>query len=526
MTEHRSGRLGRVAIVPLLCALIVLSACGTRASEADKLAARGLADPRPAAQVSLPSGAAGEGGPGDATSASEGSANPVSGVETARPPGSGVGTSTAASPAGSATAARSVTAAGGMPAAGSSGSSSAPTGAARPTTGGASTVAAAPGANPVGATAPTAPSGPKPPITIGSVSTLSGPAASGELPGLEGLQIWVKWINERGGVRGHLINLVVADDNSDGARHRQLVQEFVERKGVIAFVQQGEALTGAGSVDYVTKKGVPVINSEGGNDYFYKSPMYFPLVAHGEELIKGTLFNSAEYAKAKGVKKFGVIACTEAQVCNDTARLNGNADNVRAAGMELVYTARTSLAQPDFTAECIGARNAGAEIVQIALDGNSVARVAASCARQNYRPLFSVFAAVAFDKMKDNPDLDRLTVNANAFPYFLCEGNAKDYCDALRKYGPVSLYGIGTANGWTAGKGFEQAAQNVPDGQVTSQDILKGLWSFRNETLGDLTHPLTFTEGQTAPRKTCWWPLIIESKKFNAPAGMTVRCAN
>src|SRR5260370_2548271 len=124
-------------------------------------------------------------------------------------------------------------------------------------------------------------------------------------------------------------------------------------------------------------------------------------------------------AKAKKVKKYGLIACTEAQTGTDPARLNGNADNVRAAGMELVYKSRASLAQPDFTAECIGARNAGVEILQIALDGNSVARVAASCARQNYKPLFTVFRAIAFDKMKDNPDLDGLTRNAHTFPYVI-----------------------------------------------------------------------------------------------------------
>ena len=354
---------------------------------------------------------------------------------------------------------------------------------------------------------------------------MSGPAASGTLPGLDGLQLWVKATNARGGVNGHLVKLLVADDNTDNARHRQLTQEFVEQKGVIAFVQNGEALTGSASVDYLKAKGVPDINSIGGNTYFYDSPVHFPLVAHGEEFVKASLYNSADYAKQKGVKKYGLIACTEAQVCNDTERLNGNAENVRAAGMELAYKSRASLAQPDFTAECIGARNAGVQILQIALDGNSVARVAASCARQNYKPLFTVFGAIAFDKMKDNPDLDGLTVNANGFPYFICGDPATaEFCDAQRKYGPVQVYGIGNSIGWTAGKAFELAARNVSDTKPTSAEILEGLWSFKNETLGGLTHPLTFTKGQNAPRMACWWQLVLVKGKWTAPNGMKVAC--
>jgi branched-chain amino acid transport system substrate-binding protein len=117
-------------------------------------------------------------------------------------------------------------------------------------------------------------------------------------------------------------------------------------------------------------------------------------------------------------------------------------------------------------------------------------------------------------------------VSSNAFPYFVCDATTAEYCDALRRYGPVTYFGIGTANGWTAGKAFELAAEHVPDDGVTSQDILEGLWTFKDQTLGGLTHPLTFTSGQTVPRRTCWWPLVVEGGSFTAPDGVKVRCAN
>jgi len=526
---HRSRR-PRLVALSLLAGLLVTAGCGTRASYEDRQAARygvrnassssalGDASASPtggdlgaaaAPTDAAAGGAAAQGrASGSAAATANGSAGTAATGSSARPAAAtdakpGVGAATAGAPA--------ANPAGTRAAAGAASTQSA----AAPT----------PGGGPAAPSVPAPGGGVKAPLVIGSITHMSGPAASGTLPGLDGLQLWVKATNAKGGVNGHLIKLFVADDNTDNARERQLTQEFVEQKGVIAFVQNGEALTGSASVDYLKAKGVPDINSIGGNTYFYESPVHFPLVAHGEEFVKASLYNSADYAKQKGVKKYGLIACTEAQVCNDTDRLNGNADNVKAAGLELVYKSRASLAQPDFTAECIGARNAGVEILQIALDGNSVARVAASCARQNYKPLFSVFGAIAFDKMKDNPDLDGLTVNANGFPYFICGDPATaEFCDAQRQYGPVQVYGIGNSIGWIAGKAFELAAQHVSDTNPTSAEILNGLWSFKNETLGGLTHPLTFTKGQNAPRMACWWQLILVKGKWTAPNGIKVAC--
>ena len=128
--------------------------------------------------------------------------------------------------------------------------------------------------------------------------------------------------------------------------------------------------------------------------------------------------------------------------------------------------------------------------------------------------------------MKSNPNLNGLSVTSDAFPYFVCDPTTAEYCDALRKDGPAKYFGISTANGWTAGKAFELAAAHVPDEGVTSQDILEGLWTFRDETLGGLTHPLTFTKGQNVPRRTCWWPLVVGAGAFTAPHGVKVQCAN
>ena len=52
----------------------------------------------------------------------------------------------------------------------------------------------------------------------------------------EALRVWVKWTNAQGGVSGHPVSAIFADDGGDPARHRAAVQKMVEQDKVVAFV--------------------------------------------------------------------------------------------------------------------------------------------------------------------------------------------------------------------------------------------------------------------------------------------------
>src|SRR5581483_3981666 len=145
------------------------------------------------------------------------------------------------------------------------------------------TAAPSPGATP-GAPPPAAPGGNLEPIRIGAVGTLSGPAGALLKDAVLAVQVWAKWKNAEGGINGHPIEYSVADDGADPARHRAQVQDFVERRKVIAFVQNQEGLVGPSAADYPTQHKIPVINTEGGGNYPYESPYYFPTTSSGDEL--------------------------------------------------------------------------------------------------------------------------------------------------------------------------------------------------------------------------------------------------
>ena len=217
------------------------------------------------------------------------------------------------------------------------------------------------------------------PVRIGLVGTLSGPVGATLIPIRVGVQTWVSDVNARGGVNGHKVELIVADDQADSAQHRALVQQLVEERGVVAFVGNPDGLTGAGSLAYINERKVPLVGGDLGATYAYDSPYYFPQASSGMALVQAAIASISTQTVDTGQTKVGFVSCAEVQVCRDSARV---AEQLASHyGAELVYSGEVSLFQPDFTAECINARNAGAQVMGVVMDGNGVSRVAQSCAR-------------------------------------------------------------------------------------------------------------------------------------------------
>ena len=239
------------------------------------------------------------------------------------------------------------------------------------------------------------------PVLMASVGTYAGLVGTIFKPILEGAQLWVSAANAKGGVNGHQIKLIVYDDGGDPARHRAQVQEAVERRGVIGFFLNAEAISGASTVNYLEAKRIPVVGISLGEFYAYDSPMYFPQASAAEELVKALPLSIANQVIPRGKKRLGTIICVEAQFCDTAERVI--TDVAQKAGLEHVYRGRASLAQPDFTAECLSARRQNVEVLAVGLDQNSVNRVTAACARQGYHPTYSTNIIV--DQHKVNPEL-------------------------------------------------------------------------------------------------------------------------
>ena len=355
------------------------------------------------------------------------------------------------------------------------------------------------------------------------MGTFSGPLGGVAVPVLQGLQTWVRAVNARGGVNGHEVQLLVYDDGGDTARHRAQVQEAVERRHVIAFIQAWEATGGPGSIEYINAHRVPVIGSEGGSQWMYESPMYFPQQTTGNALFQVAMYSLAHQVLPLGKKKVALLACAEIQPC--AAYLDYAAAAAAESGLEVVYKARASVAQPDYTAECLSAKNAGAEIIDMAIDSNSIGRIASSCTRQGYRPIYGTTEARILDRMKDDPNLVGMIGKTTHAPYFQSGTPATDeYHQAMRNFG--SNMAARRRTGYRMGHG--QVVRESRQPTFPSHRRAKRSWPAcirsRATHWAVLPRPSDSSKANPPLLVRCWFDMVIKNKAWISPDGYQQHC--
>lgn len=344
---------------------------------------------------------------------------------------------------------------------------------------------------------------------IGTVGTQSGVLGAIIGPGVNAVRAWVEATNTKGGLACHQIRYVVADDGGDPARNQALTQRLVEQDHVIAFVHVNAPLGGQASQAYINRKHIPVIGSDGSSDWYYSSPYYFPQAATGLVLVH-VIFGAVSRVGAKlGLTKLAGIACIEAPLCSSF--YSQGPQIAPTYHLDLVYNRQVSLVQPDFTSQCQGAKEAGAQIFFVGLDVNSLERVVQSCNSVNYHPLYTTPFVTLDPSALKLPALEGLVIGSPVAPYTDTSiPGVAEFLAAMKTYAPGLNPNPTLMDGWVSAQMFAAAAANI-SATPTSEEILKGLWRMKNETLNGQSQPLTFTEGHNPPRTFCYWALQIKS---------------
>jgi len=357
-------------------------------------------------------------------------------------------------------------------------------------------------------------------ITLGVVGTLSGPVGAVYAQTPTALRVWARDLNDRGGINGHPVDLIFADDGGDPARYQSEVRDLVENRHVLAFVGNPAPLTNQAAKSYLEAHRVSVVGGDLGSSVWIESPMHFPQGTTADEQLFGVL---ATGKRLTGKIKFGTITCQELQVCHD-ADSHWQSDYARALGMQPVSRAQVTIAQPDYTAECLNARQAGAELLVMAIDINSAYRIATSCARAGYHPPMSVPYSGISSAQASDPNLEGLMGTLPTFPWVATDTPGElAFAAAMQKYAPGSDLSGSASVGWAAGKLFEKAATVAPQ-PLTREGLLAALWSMKGETLGGLTPPLTFTKDQPTAPNRCWFVMQIVHGQWTTPSGSATSC--
>lgn len=363
-------------------------------------------------------------------------------------------------------------------------------------------------------------------IKLGHVGTFSGVAGPLTGTAVTTMAAWAKDVNARGGLACHPVQVFTRDDGADPAKAAALANDLVKREGVVAFVGT-LTLMPAGFIQALEKLKVPSVGGGAGEDSWFTNPWLYADAAHVDDLIVGLLRAGAD----RGKKKLGLLYCVEAPACGRvTQKVQAGAS--KAAGVELVYDAAVSVTQPDYTAQCLNAQKAGVDLLGLAVDGASMARIARSCASIGYKPLLTTASYLLGTAQSKDPTLRGFGVvtAAGTAPWFLSDQpGLRDYQRAMGRWASSVVLDGASITTWTSAKLFETAVNNVKrqarDGRVTTALILEGLSAVKADTLGGLTGPLNFADpAKRRAGNRCVFFQYLGSDGWAAPHGSKPVC--
>src|SRR5690606_35763156 len=184
-------------------------------------------------------------------------------------------------------------------------------------------------------------------------------------------------VNAAGGLQCHPIRYVVLDDGGNPSTGLAQVRKLVEEEKAIALVYMDAVISGAGTVNYINQHRIPVIGSEGTSPWFYDSPYFFPQASNGDNYNAGAFGMIKYFAERHGLKKLATVTCVEVALCSGFYSIAPEQAGRR--GVEVVYRGQATLVQPDYTSHCLAAKNAGADMLFVGLESNSIDRIVKSC---------------------------------------------------------------------------------------------------------------------------------------------------
>ncbi len=363
----------------------------------------------------------------------------------------------------------------------------------------------------------------KAPIALGYICSCTSPQASSVVINRSAYEAFVDWTNAHGGIDGHQIKLFLADDSANPATSSADVHKFVTQDHVQAIV----SLAGSPSSwqQYVDGLHIPIVGADGSAIQFFTDPDFF-FPGQTDDSLPAAV---ALAAKKVGSTNFGVMYCAEAAACQElVAPLEAIGPKY---GVKLAYNTQISFSAPSYAAECLAAQQAGVKALFIGDSVTVVQSVAKDCAAQGYDPTIVASDGAVGIQFTSTPGLENnLLAFEPQIPFNVTNTPAtKEMVAAFKKYQP-SLMSSPNYNGevdeaWTSGLMLAKAVEDgSPGNTITSAEILKGLHSFKGETLGGMAPPLTFTAGK--PNLTdCWFWMTTAHGKFTEKYGLTPECA-
>ncbi len=232
---------------------------------------------------------------------------------------------------------------------------------------------------------------------------------------------------------------------------------------------------------------------------------------------------TATVAKQSGAKRLGQIYCAESPACTDGAsKLKAAAEK---QGLKVVYQASFSSSAPNYTSQCLAAKDAKVDALLVGSQPSTISKVAEDCDRQDFHPIYQIGVIQWSPAMLKQPGLkDGTWGSSSNYPFFdttqpeikrmqdAIKANFPDVLSADNKDTPGQLL----VSMWAGGLLLERAAAAAgvtKSTKVTREKLYDGLYKVKGETLNGLAAPITYKRG-TNNAIDCWYTAHFQGGKY------------
>jgi branched-chain amino acid transport system substrate-binding protein len=343
-------------------------------------------------------------------------------------------------------------------------------------------------------------------IDIGWVGDKSGPTATNQVPGLHGLETYIKWVNDHGGVGGKTINLIEKDDQYNPTLELSAVKSLISDNHVPLISGLGQS-TGFDSVLPLFNQnkviGFPLQAVTKSASYPFQPYVFAGTcnTANQADVMMGYALARLHVKSLKGIT-IGVGAIQVASGQEMIDEVTKLATKLGAAGV-VVDNLAPALLSADVAVQDMQTKG-----VKIVFLHHSIAGSLAFM-RSEDKFNFDVPTIVTSSTTQDAfftsapYAVSKTAAGFGCFdpPYLAKGGLSKNIVSVSQKYG-VSDSDLRQANytdGYVNGELIVQGLKNA-NGDYSAAGIKKGLEKIRNLDTG-VTPPLSFT-----PRCHLAWP--------------------
>lgn len=346
-------------------------------------------------------------------------------------------------------------------------------------------------------------------ITAGSVATLSGP-----IPGLfqgapYGADAYFAMVNASGGVAGHKLALVSADDALNCNENKTQTDKLLAT--TFALVGSFSIYDDCGAAVVAQHPDVPDFSVPIGNKAKALANLYSP-----QPSPAGYALGPFKYFKDKyNATKVGSIYGEGAAATS----FKQQAAAMKSVGYQVVYSRQAGNTETNFTSDVIRMRSDGVNFLWLTdFNAAGIARVLNAAKQQNWKPKLVVTPTAydaSFFKLLGDPSAAEGLMMPLSVAMFLGEDKAQnpavaDFDSWMKKVHPDFQPDLFSLYGWTSAALFVDALKKVGS-DPTPQKVLDAV-----KTIHDFDADGLLAKADVGAKETagCWMLATIKAGKF------------